>query len=212
MDSLGRSFLDLKEWNLFVLGTEYSKELGAVVQRRGRADMLVVGSDLIGPRSDFAPFAVKRIPYLFFSHGTHKDYHGAGDSADRVDYSRLAQDANLIEAMAVDIAQLKTRPMYLPTPQYPANEIPSLLNVVKEIETERTDLPRAYALMFADLKSRVSAGPSRDTLRVAASALLALATPRLSGFLLNLILEPFYENLNKPEIAAAIREEASHWQ
>src|SRR2546423_874653 len=75
-DTMGRQFMDLSAWTMFVLGTEYSSELAAVMQKRSRADMFVVGSDLIGPRSDFAPFAVKHVPYLFFSHATHKDYHG----------------------------------------------------------------------------------------------------------------------------------------
>jgi len=36
---------------------------------------------------------VKHVPYLFFSHATHKDYHGAGDTADRIDYARRAEKA-----------------------------------------------------------------------------------------------------------------------
>src|SRR5439155_1583147 len=75
-DTLGRPFMDLATWTMFVLGAEYSKELAAVIQKRSRPEMLVAGTDLIGPRSDFAPFAVKHVPYLFFSHATHKDYHG----------------------------------------------------------------------------------------------------------------------------------------
>ena len=43
-----------------------------------------VGFVSLGPRSDFAGFGVKKVPYLFFTHATHKDYHGEGDTADRV--------------------------------------------------------------------------------------------------------------------------------
>src|SRR5207245_9294882 len=57
-DTMGRQFMDLSTWTMFVLGAEYSKELAAVVQKRSRPEMFVVGTDLIGPRSDFAPFAV----------------------------------------------------------------------------------------------------------------------------------------------------------
>jgi len=66
-DTMGRHFLDLKKSTLFVLGTEYSRELAQVVDRRRRPDMLVAGADLIGPRSDFAGFARRKIPFLFFS-------------------------------------------------------------------------------------------------------------------------------------------------
>jgi len=53
-DTMGRQFMDLSSWTMFVLGAEYSKDLAAVVEKRTRADMLVAGTDLIGPRSDFA--------------------------------------------------------------------------------------------------------------------------------------------------------------
>jgi hypothetical protein len=174
--------------------------------------MLVAGADLIGPRSDFAPFAVKRVPYLFFTNGTHRDYHGNGDTADRVDYARLGQDANLIGQVIRDIARLRTKPTFVENPVYPPTEIAMLTRIMTNAERERPDLPRAYALMFADLKERIRTDRSRETVRVAASALLALATPRFSSFMLNFILGPFYEGANKPEIAAAIREEAARWQ
>src|SRR5437870_4891120 len=125
-DTMGRQFMDLSAWTMFVLGTEYSKELAGVVQKRSRADMFVVGTDLIGPRSDFAPFAVKHVPYLFFSHATHKDYHGTGDTAERLDYTKLAQDTNLIAQIAEDVARLTAHPQYLTEPIYPAGETAAL--------------------------------------------------------------------------------------
>jgi len=112
-DSLGRHFIDLREWTMIVLGTESSAELSSVIRKRGKKDMLNVGADLIGPRSDFAAFAGKRVPFLFFSDGTFVDYHGVGDTADRVDYTRLAQESQLIgevirdgKADAVSIASI----------------------------------------------------------------------------------------------------------
>ena len=87
-------------------------------------------------------------------------------------------------------------------------EVASLRRVVQLAERERPEMPMAYKLMFSDLKQRVTSNASRETLRVAASALLALATPQFSSFMLNLVLEPFYAASNKPEIVEAIREEA----
>src|SRR5947207_4245336 len=57
-DTLGRQFMDLSSWTMFALGSEYSKELAAVVQKRSRQEMIVAGMDLIGPRSDFAAFRI----------------------------------------------------------------------------------------------------------------------------------------------------------
>jgi hypothetical protein len=210
-DTMGRQFMDLSTWTMFVLGAEYSQELSTVVQKRSRPEMLVVGTDLIGPRSDFAPFAVKHVPYLFFSHATHKDYHGPGDTADRVNYTKLAQDATFIAQITEDVARLRTAPKYLTQPVYPPGEPAALQNELEIVEKERTDLPQAYRLMFDDFKARLKSDNSREIRRTATSALLALATPRVSSFMLTFFLGPYYERENRKDIAAAVYEEALKW-
>jgi hypothetical protein len=210
-DTMGRQFMDLSTWTMFVLGAEYSQELATVVQKRSRPEMLVVGTDLIGPRSDFAPFAVKHVPYLFFSHATHKDYHGPGDTADRVNYTKLAQDATFIAQITEDVARLQMQPKYLTQPVYPPGEPGALQNELEIVEKERTDLPQAYRLMFEDFKARLKSDNSREIRRTATSALLALATPRVSSFMLTFFLGPYYERENRKDIAAAVYEEALKW-
>ena len=210
-DTLGRQFMDLSTWTMFVLGAEYSQELSTVVQKRSRPEMLVVGTDLIGPRSDFAPFAVKHVPYLFFSHATHKDYHGPGDTADRVNYTKLAEDATFIAQITEDVARLETHPKYLTQPVYPPGEPAALQNELEIVEKERTDLPQAYRLMFDDFKARLKSDNTREIRRTATSALLSLATPRLSSFMLTFFLGPYYERENRKDIAAAVYEEALKW-
>jgi len=210
-DTMGRQFMDLSTWTMFVLGAEYSKELATVVQKRARPDMLIVGTDLIGPRSDFAPFAVKRVPYLFFSHATHKDYHGPGDTVGRVNFPRLAEDANLIAQIAEDIARLQVQPKYLAQPTYPAGEAAALQNELEIVEKERKDLPQAYRLMFSDFKARLKSDETREVRRIATSVLLALATPRLSSFMLSFFIGPYYEREDRRELAAAAYEEALKW-
>ena len=210
-DTMGRTFMDLPSWTMFVLGTEYSNELAGVIQKRSRPEMLVVGTDLIGPRSDFAAFGLKHVPYLFFTHATHKDYHGPGDTADRVNYSRLAQDAGLIAQITDDIARLRTTPAYRSQPVYPSGEANALTRELDLVQKERKDLPAAYRLIFEDFKSRLQTDDLREPLRIATSALLALATPRFSPFMLSFILGPYYERDDKREIATAIYEEALKW-
>jgi hypothetical protein len=208
-DTMGRHFLDLKKSTLFVLGTEYSTELSQVVKRRIRPDMLVAGADLIGPRSDFAGFARKQIPFLFFSHATHKDYHGAGDRPDLLDYPKMAEDGAVVQQMIVDIARLPKRPVFLNQPVYGTREKDTLLQIIAQVRLEKPDLPAAYRMVFADLEKRIQTDQSRATMNVAASALLALATPRLSPFMLEYIVAPAYQKDNKPEIARALMEEAA---
>jgi hypothetical protein len=210
-DTMGRSFIDLSHWAMFVLGTENSPELAQVIGKRENDNMLVLGTDLIGPRSDFAPFAVKRIPYLFFSHGTHKDYHGMGDTPEKINYRQLAQDVGVISQVVRDIASSPRKPAYVQTPVYPPNEKAAMIRYMATVEKERVDLPMAYKLMLQDMRTRLTTDASRDSLRVATAGLLAIATPRLSSFMLTFILGPYYEQQSKPAVAAAIYEESLKW-
>jgi hypothetical protein len=210
-DTMGRQFMDLSTWTMFVLGTEYSRELAAVVQKRSRPDMFVVGTDLIGPRSDFAPFAVKHIPYLFFSHATHKDYHGPGDTPDRIDYTKLAQDAAFVSQIVEDVARLQTQPKYQLQPVYPSGETAALQKEVEIVEKERKDLPEPYRLMFDDVKMRLKSDDSRELRRIGTTVLLALATPRFSSFMLTFFVGPYYERENRGDLAKAAYQEALKW-
>jgi len=207
-DALGRHFMDLREWTTIVLGTEYSAELSAVVQRHLKKDMLNVGTDLIGPRSDYAAFASKRVPFLFFSDGTYADYHGAGDTADRVDYARLASEAQMIGEVIRDVARLKSKPVYRQEPVYPNGEIDAMLKLLRRTSSEKKDLPTAYRQAFEVLKELLPMDTSRESIRMATSALLAVATPAHARFFLDYELEPYFESIHKPDIAAALREEA----
>jgi hypothetical protein len=211
-DTMGRSFIDLKQTTLFALGTENSRELAGVVSRHFRNGMLVAGTDLIGARSDFAPFAVKRVPYLFFTHGTHKDYHGPGDRPELLNYAKLAEDGALIKRLVIDIANLRTKPAYLAEPAYPEGEIKTLLGLLSTIQAEKKDLPAGYRLVIQDMRERMLRDSARDTLRVAASAMLALATPEFSPFMLDLIVAPYYEKQNRPDIVRAVGEESARWK
>src|SRR5262245_25292869 len=203
--------MDLATWTMFVLGAEYSKELADVIQKRSRPEMLVVGTDLIGPRSDFAPFAVKHVPYLFFSHATHKDYHGTGDTPDHIDYTKLAQDSTFIAQIVEDVAHLQSPPQYLSQPVYPAGETATLEKEVELVEKERKDLPEGYRLMFADLKTRLKADDNREVRRIGTTVLLALATPRFSSFMLTFFVGPYYEKANRRDLAVAAYQEALKW-
>lgn len=208
-DALGRHFIDLREWTMIVLGTEYSAELSSVIRKRGKKDMLNVGADLIGPRSDFAAFAGKRVPFLFFSDGTFVDYHGAGDTAERVDYTRLAQETQLMGEVIRDVAKLKSKPVYRQEPVYPDGEIDAMLKLMRRTTNEKKDLPSAYRQAFEELKTTIPRDTSRESIRMATSALLAAATPAHARFFLEFELEPYFESIHKPGIAAAMREESA---
>ena len=208
MDTMGRSFIDLERWTLIVLGTEFAPELGEIVDLHGGSELVFLGTDLVGPRSDFAPFAAAQVPYLFFSNATHADYHGRGDTPDRLRYDRLDADGETIRQVIVDIAALGVRPEFLETPEYPDSEARGLVSLMATIENERSDLSSAYAVLFDDLKERLSPTSTRADLRLATSVLLAIATPSVSSFSLSSLIGPFYEAEGKSAEALAAYEEA----
>ena len=211
MDTLGRSFVDLERWTLVVFGTEFSPELASIVERRRTPEMLPLGTDLLGPRSDFAPFAANQVPYLFFTNATHKDYHGGGDIPDRLRYDRLQSDAETIKQIVVDVASAGDEPTYVDVPVYPEGESDQLGRFLDAIENEHEDLSQSYHVMFADLRERLEVRPTRENLGLALSIMLSAATPRVSSFALSYLIGPLYESEGKREIAVAVYTEALKW-
>ena len=61
-------------------------------------------------RSDHWNFGKHDVPFIFYFTGTHEDYHGVGDSADKIDYDRMAQIARLVFGTAWEIANTDARP------------------------------------------------------------------------------------------------------
>ena len=150
------------------------------------------------------------VPFLFFSDGTYTDYHGTGDTAERVDYTRLAGETKLIGQVIRDVAVLKTTPRYNREPVYPMGETSGLLKLMEIVKAEKKDLSPSYRLIFDDLKTRIPNDTKRESLLMATSALLAAATRAHARFFLDRELAPYYQLLDKPAIVAAIREESSH--
>ena len=83
-----------------------------------------------------------------------------------------------------------------------------MLKLMRRTSSEKKDLPLAYRQALEELKTVLPMDTSRESIRMATSALLAVATPAHARFFLDDELEPYFESINKPEIAAALREEA----
>jgi Zn-dependent M28 family amino/carboxypeptidase len=62
-------------------------------------------------RSDHVNFAKHGIPVAFFFTGFHSDYHGPGDTAEKVDYDKLGRVATYVHAVAAQLAQQDERPL-----------------------------------------------------------------------------------------------------
>ncbi len=61
-------------------------------------------------RSDHWNFGKHSIPFIFFFTGTHEDYHGQDDEAEKIEYDRMARITRLIFATAWQVANQDERP------------------------------------------------------------------------------------------------------
>ena len=99
VDMLGRDLLDVVGHTLFLAGSEGYPSTGQQICRFGARSgirVLPLGTDLIGPRSDHVAFESRKIPCLFFSCGSFRDYHEPGDTAEKLNYDDLARSAEVI--------------------------------------------------------------------------------------------------------------------
>ena len=68
------------------------------------------------PDSDHYPFAASRVPAIMFYVSTGLDGHLRSDTADRIDFTRVAQAARMVQGMVLDLARRTPRPSYTPAP------------------------------------------------------------------------------------------------
>ncbi|MDZ4701410.1 MAG: M28 family peptidase [Rhodothermales bacterium] len=61
-------------------------------------------------RSDHWNFGKHGVPFIFFFTGTHEDYHGLEDEAEKIEYERMARITRLIFATAWQVANQDERP------------------------------------------------------------------------------------------------------
>jgi hypothetical protein len=115
-DMIGRSLGNMAEDFVFVMGSEHAPSLrSTIAESAGEKELQVglLGADLIGTRSDYGPFRDRRVPFLFFSTGEHPDYHQPSDTADRVNYEKLARVSRMILRITAQVADEPQAPQWV---------------------------------------------------------------------------------------------------
>jgi hypothetical protein len=123
-DLIGRSMAGLMDEYVFVLGSESADGLRSLVTEIKPEPGLTVGrlgADLVGTRSDYGPFRDRKTPFLFFTTGTHRDYHRPTDRPDRLDYAKLSRISRWIAAITQRLADES------PAPRWALREEPDLV-------------------------------------------------------------------------------------
>lgn len=117
MDLIGRNWPD----SVIVVGPEFTT-LGTTLRRTiASHPELRMGAvadrwpeERIFYRSDHYHFARAGVPILFFTSGTHPDYHQPSDSPDRVDFDKATRVAQLVYRVAAAAANDPERPRWSP--------------------------------------------------------------------------------------------------
>lgn len=119
-DMVGRSLGDLPLATIFVLGTEHGTGLPERIRASARLastgdrplEVALLGTDIAGTRGDYGPFRDAEVPFLFFSSGEHPDYHTPRDTAERVDFDKVAAVTRVFADVAWQVALDDKRPVW----------------------------------------------------------------------------------------------------
>jgi Zn-dependent M28 family amino/carboxypeptidase len=91
----------------FVTGMETVPDLERTILSLPRIDGTRIVPTLnryVGDMSDHHVFRLNQVPYLFLSCGHWEHYHQPSDTPDRLDYGKMAAIADVMEALARDVA------------------------------------------------------------------------------------------------------------
>jgi len=113
IDMIGRNWPD----TIVAIGREHSdlgQTLAAVDAAHPELGMTVIDDpwpeENYYRRSDHFNFARRGVPVLFFFNGNHPDYHGAGDSPDKINAEKEARIVKLLFYLGQEIANAPQRP------------------------------------------------------------------------------------------------------
>lgn len=117
IDMIGRNWRD----TIVAIGKEHS-DLGTTVDRVAAAHPELRMSPIDDPwpnerfffRSDHYNFARRGVPVLFFFSGTHADYHGVDDEADKIDVEKEVRIVRLLYYFGLELANAPARPVWNP--------------------------------------------------------------------------------------------------
>lgn len=152
-DMLGRGFADAFDDYVIAIGSESSPDLRKLLEESPPAGGLKagrVGADIVGPRSDFAPFRDRHLPFLFFCTGLHEDYHRPTDRPERINYENLARVSRWIADLTGKLADADAAPARaVAEPEPDLEEARTALTILTRILKRPDRLPLTDAQRWA---------------------------------------------------------------
>lgn len=143
-DMLGRALGGVCREHLFVMGTEHLPESRAWIARASEGLPLKVGqlgADLLLlDRSDYGPFRLRKVPFLFFSTGENPLYHTPRDVAETLDYPKVEAATRLILDVVRQVTGPIARPSWRASPDHGIDEARTLREVYAILKMHRESL------------------------------------------------------------------------
>lgn len=143
MDQLGRSLVDVTPGTIFCMGTESCEGLTQVLDALGApagGRRLMLGIDFQPGYSDYVPFKDRKLPYVFVTSGTCRDYHAVTDTADKLEWPHLAARTAWCRDLVVALADGKRAFAWRDEPVHHPDEMKGLRAAIAEVEKGGADL------------------------------------------------------------------------
>lgn len=140
---------------VFAIGTERLPETRAWIADAARGSALepmMIGSDIVGTRSDYGPFRARKVPFLFFSTGESPTYHTTRDTADSIELDKLERISRLILAVTRAAADAESIGDWRDAPDNGLDEARAIRDVLA------WTLERREVLKMNALQTRVAEG------------------------------------------------------
>jgi hypothetical protein len=100
----------------------------------------LLGTDLVGVRSDYGPFMTRKVPYLFFSTGECNEYHSIDDRPETLDYPKLHQISELICSTVKTASNDPAIDPWSDEPKAAPEEMKVLATVLEEMKSPTSGL------------------------------------------------------------------------
>ena len=136
-DMIGRSMAGLFPDDVFVLGSEREPGVRPWIDRAATGQPVrvnLVGADVLGiDRSDYGPFRLREVPYLFFTTGESRVYHRPEDVAATIDYPKLAAISRIMNGTVRRASEEPSLPGWSAVPDHPIAEATALRRVFQTL-------------------------------------------------------------------------------
>lgn len=142
-DMIGRSLGNVCDPYVFVIGSEHAPGLRPWVAQASADRPITVGllgTDMVGVRSDYGPFILYKVPYLFVSTGENPNYHKPNDVAETINYPKCEAISRMIIAVLRQAVAADSLPKWSSRPEYPFSEVVVLRDVMNTLVVNREKL------------------------------------------------------------------------